>query len=41
MHVFGSDAKTWRKGIRLTGPEAEQHSLTPALQGCQPAARNH
>lgn len=29
------------KGIRLTGPEAEQHSLTPALQGCQPAALNH
>lgn len=22
MHVFGSDAKTWREGIRLTGPES-------------------
>lgn len=35
MCLVGSDAQTGEKGIRLTGPEAEQHSLTPALQGCQ------
>ena len=35
MCLVGSDAQTGRTGIRLTGQEAEQHSLTPALQGCQ------